>query len=53
MEWQIIVALAVAIPVVLFPAAFIWYVNIGGMIQAAKEARAREKKLGTVEATTR
>ena len=53
MEWQLIVALAVAIPVVLFPAAFIWYANIGGMIQVAKEARAREKKLGTVKATTK
>ena len=53
MEWQMLVALAVVIPVVLFPAAFIWYLNIGGMIQAAKEARARERKLGTVKVTTK
>jgi hypothetical protein len=50
MEWQLIVALAVVIPVVLFPAAFVWYLNIGGMIQATKEAKAREKKLGTAKA---
>ncbi len=50
MEWQLIVALAVAIPVILFPAAFVWYLNIGGMVQAAKEAKAREKKLGTAKA---
>ena len=42
MEGQIIAALAVAIPVVLFPAAFVWYLNIGGMIQAVREARARK-----------
>lgn len=41
MEWQIIVALAITIPVVLFPAAFIWYLNIGGVVQVVREARAR------------
>lgn len=41
MEWQIIIALVVAIPVILFPVAFIWYLNIGGIYNAIKEARAR------------
>jgi hypothetical protein len=41
MEWQIIIALIVAIPVILFPAAFVWYLNIGGIYTAVKEARAR------------
>ncbi len=41
MEWQIIVALVVAVPVVLFPVAFVWYMNIGGILTAIKEARAR------------
>jgi len=41
MEWQIIVALVIAIPVILFPVAFVWYINIGGIITAIKEARAR------------
>ena len=31
MEWQFIVALVVAIPIILFPVAFIWYLNIKGM----------------------
>jgi hypothetical protein len=45
-----IVALVIAIPIILFPAAFIWYINIGGIIQAVKENRvAREKKLGIVK----
>lgn len=41
MEWQIIVALVVAIPIILFPVAFIWYLNIGGIYAAIKDARAR------------
>jgi hypothetical protein len=46
MEWQFIVAMAVAIPLILFPAAFIWYLNIGGLIQAWQE-----RKVKTVEKT--
>ena len=41
MEWQIIVALAIVIPVVLIPVLFVWYLNIGGIYAAFKEARAR------------
>ena len=41
MEWQVIVALAIAIPVILFPAAFVWYLNLGGVVQVVREARAR------------
>lgn len=39
MQWEFIVALVIAIPIVLFPAAFIWYLNIGGIVQAIREAR--------------
>ena len=42
MNWQIIVALVVAIPVVLFPVALVWYLNIGGIYAAIKEARAKK-----------
>ena len=42
MEWQLIVALAVAIPIILFPAAYVWYLNISGIYAAIKKAR--EKK---------
>ena len=53
MEWQILVAIAVAIPVILFPAAFVWYLNIGGITHALREARAaREKKAATVKITS-
>jgi hypothetical protein len=41
MEIQVVIALAVAIPIILFPAAFVWYLNIGGVMQTVREARAR------------
>ena len=34
-----IVALAVAIPVMLFPAGLVWYLNIGGILATTKEAQ--------------
>ncbi len=52
MQWELVVALVVVIPIILFPAAFVWYLNIGGIYAAIKEARqaraVREKEAGTV-----
>jgi len=44
--WQVALAIALALPIILFPAALIWYINIGGIYAAIKEARAREIVLG-------
>ena len=45
MNWQIVIALVIAIPVILFPAAFVWYLNIGGILTVIKElARKQAKK---------
>ncbi len=53
MQWELIVALVVAVPVILFPAAFVWYLNIGGVVQAVREAKAaREKKAAAVKTTS-
>ena len=41
MQWEFIVALVIAIPIILFPVAFVWYLNIGGIYATIKEARAR------------
>ncbi|MFC1846235.1 hypothetical protein ACFLYM_02330 [Chloroflexota bacterium] len=41
MQWGLIVALIIAIPIILFPVAFIWYINIGGIYAAIKRARER------------
>jgi hypothetical protein len=42
MNTAMIVALVVAVPVILFPAAFVWYVNIGGIVQAVRQAKAQK-----------
>ena len=39
MEWQFIVAMVVIIPVILLPVAFVWYLNLGGLYAAVREAR--------------
>ena len=52
MQWELIVVLVLAIPVLLFPVAYIWYIDIGGIILAVRErreAKAAQKKLATVE----
>jgi len=41
MEWQVIVALVVTIPIILLPVALVWFLNVGGIFTAIKEARAR------------
>jgi len=44
MQLEVIIALAIAIPVILFPAAFIWFINISGILTVWKESRARESR---------
>jgi hypothetical protein len=52
MQWELIVALVVAVPVILFPAAYVWYINIGGVVHTVREAKAaREKKAAAVKTT--
>ena len=46
MEWEFIIALVIAIPIILFPAAFVWFLNIGGIYEAIKEARAKRAAHG-------
>lgn len=41
MRWEFIAGLVIAIPVILFPVAFIWFLNVGGIFAAIREARAR------------
>jgi hypothetical protein len=37
MEWQVILALIFAVTIIMFPAVFIWYLNIGGIYAALRE----------------
>jgi hypothetical protein len=50
MEVATIIALVVAIPVILFPAAFVWYLNVGGMVKAAQKAKAKKAAQAKVTA---
>ena len=43
MQWEFIVALVLAVPVILFPVAFIWYINVSGLYQVMRDARQRQK----------
>jgi hypothetical protein len=37
MDWQFVIVLVIAIPIILFPAVFIWYINAAGLYTAIKE----------------
>ena len=39
MQALFIIVLVIAIPIVLFPVAFVWYINIGVIYAAIKEAK--------------
>jgi hypothetical protein len=39
MEWPIILVIVIAIPIILLPVAFVWYLNIAGIYSSMKEAR--------------
>ena len=39
MRWELIVATVLALPLVLFPVAFIWFPTIGGIGIAARERK--------------
>lgn len=41
MEWQIILALVLAIPIILFAVAFVWYLNVTGIYTVIRETQKR------------
>jgi hypothetical protein len=41
MEWPIIVAIVVGIPIVLLPVVFIWFINTSGIYTVMRETRRR------------
>ena len=49
MQWELIVALVLGIPIVLFPVAFIWYMNVSGLYQVMLDARQRREKAAARE----
>ena len=53
MEWQFVVALVIAVPLILFPVVLVWYFNIGGIYAAIKEAWARRAERRAAAAETK
>jgi hypothetical protein len=41
MKWELGIALIIAVPIILFPAAYVWYTNAGGLFSAIKETKAK------------
>jgi len=51
MEWQLIVALVIMVPIVVLPVALVWYLNLGGMrllLRAVRRSRMAGKEMGVV-----
>lgn len=45
MEWYLILIIVVfAVPVILVPVAFVWYLNISGLYQVVRARRERAKR---------
>ena len=44
MQWGLVIALVITISIILFPAAFVWYLNIGGIYAAIKRVREKRAK---------
>lgn len=49
MQWQVILAMVLAVPIILLPVAFVWYLNIRPLYSAFKEWRARKAAVGKGE----
>jgi hypothetical protein len=43
MTWQFIIVLVLAIPVILFPIALIWFLDIDGIVRWIKKSRKRRE----------
>jgi hypothetical protein len=41
MQWEFVLALVIAIPIILFPAAFVWFLNVSGIYTVIRETRKR------------
>lgn len=41
MEWPLILGLALGIPVLMIPVAFIWYINVSGIYTVIRETQKR------------
>jgi hypothetical protein len=52
MDWQIVVALVIAVPVILLPVAVVWYINGAGIYLALRAAMERRRAAAGQDNTT-
>jgi hypothetical protein len=50
MQWDYVIAIIIAVPVMAFPVALIWYLTIGGTVAAMKDARAHRQATANTNA---
>jgi hypothetical protein len=43
MEWQIILIMVLAAPLILLPVVFVWYLNIAGIVGIYRRSRERKR----------
>jgi len=53
MEWTIILALVLAIPIILFPVAYVGYLTIGGTLAAVRGEKKVTEKVKKVRVTAK
>jgi hypothetical protein len=53
MEWHFIVALLLAVPLIMLPVAYVWYLNIGGFYSWIKGREVRREEVSKVAESTR
>ena len=47
MQWEFAIALVFAMPLIVLPAAFVWYLQIGGICAAIREVREGRAEAGS------
>lgn len=45
MAAEMVVALVLGIPIIVFPAAFVWYLTAGGLVAAARRRRVEKREV--------
>jgi hypothetical protein len=48
-KWELVIAVIIAVPIILFPAVYVWYANVGGVFHAMKQAKAKRLARRQVE----
>ena len=51
MQWELVIALVLIIPVVLLPVALVWYLNVRGLYLAIEETNKKHEKVLAAEKT--